>query len=108
MHWHDRPGNRPAPRHSQVLPCGQLEFSGTVKEFLLYSVLKLLPPMVRERGHVIENEPAILGIELRGSLRRPRTPGRAQIVDQFAKRGIIRSFLLRPRTGKGHQCAKNS
>jgi hypothetical protein len=99
----NRPGNRAAPRHFQVLAGGQLDLRGVVEKFFLHSVVKFLPAVVGKGSDIIENKAVILGVELRGSLRIPSTPGRAKAVYQLAERGIIRDLLLRAGAHKSHQ-----
>src|SRR6266481_1449524 len=108
MHRHNRPCDHPAAGHPQILPCRQLDLRGSIQKLLLHSIVILLPPVVGERCYIVENEAIVLRIELRRSLRRSRAPRRTQTVDQLAKRGVIRCFLLCPRPYKRQQCANKS
>src|SRR5882672_306579 len=105
MHRHNRPGDHPAAGHLQVPTRRELDLRCIIQEFLLHSVVKFLPTMVRERSHIVENQAIVLGVELRRSVRRSRAPSLAIAVDELAKGGIFRGLLLRPGSNKCQQCA---
>src|SRR6266403_961681 len=105
MHRHNRPGDHPAAGHLQVPTHRELDLRCIIQEFLLHSVVKFLPTMVRERSHIVEKQAIVLGVELRRSVRRSRAPSLAIAVDELAKGGIFRGLLLRPGSNKCQQCA---
>src|SRR6266478_3760526 len=91
MHRHNRPGDHPAAGHLQVPTRRELDLRCVIQEFLLHSVVKFLPTMVRERSHIVENQAIVLGVELRRSVRRSRAPSLAIAVDELTKGGIFRA-----------------
>src|SRR6266851_4290803 len=105
MHRHNRPGDHSAASHLQLLARRQSDLRGVIQKFLLHSVVKFLPPVVREGCNIVENQPVILGVELRRSLRRPRAPSCTKTVDEFTERSVVRGLLLRPGTNESQQGA---
>src|ERR1700704_6239677 len=104
MHRHNRPGDHPAASHLQIPARRQLDLRGIIQKFLLHSVLKFLPTVVRKGRDVVENETIVLCVKLRGSLRRSRAPSRAKTVDEFAEGGVVGGLLLRPGSNESQQC----
>src|SRR6266852_1458771 len=105
MHWHNRPGDHSAASHLQLLARRQSDLRGVIQKFLLHSVVKFLPPVVREGCNIVENQPVILGVELRRSLRRPRAPSCTKTVDEFTERSVVRGLLLCPGANESQQGA---
>src|SRR5216684_4016381 len=105
MHRHNRPGDHSAASHLQLLARRQSDLRGVIQKFLLHSVVKFLPPVVREGCNIVENQPVILGVELRRSLRRPRAPSCTKTVDEFTERSVVRGLLLRPGANESQQGA---
>src|SRR6266849_2152406 len=95
MHWHGRPRDHSAPRHSQFFACCQLDALRRLQKLLLDAVLIFLPAMVGERGDIVENKAVILRVELCRRFRVSSAPCGAKTVDEPAKRGVIAGFLLR-------------
>ena len=62
-----------------------------------------LPTVVRERSHIVEDQAAVLGVELPGGFRISSAPSRAKAVDEFAKRSVVRGLLLCPGSHERHQ-----
>src|SRR6266851_429363 len=85
MHRDDGPRDHAAARHSQVLPCRQLDLRSIIQKLFLHSVVKFLPAVVRERGDIVENEAAVLGIEFSGSFRIPRAPTKVSRAPTIAR-----------------------
>src|SRR5260370_17026168 len=105
MHRHSRRGHHSAVCRLQLLARRQSDLRGVIQKFLLHSVVKFLPPVVREGCNIVENKPVILGVELRRSLRRPRAPSCTKTVDEFTERSVVRGLLLRPGTNESQQGA---
>src|SRR6266849_2027700 len=103
MHWDGHPCDRPAAGHLQVLTRSQLDFRRALQKLLLHAIVVLLPTMVRKRRDIIKNESVVLGVELRGRIRRPRAPSGAIAVDELAKRGVVGGLLLRAGTNESQQ-----
>src|SRR5260370_8049374 len=98
----DGPRDRAAASPLQVLPCRQLDFRRIIQEFFLHPVVKFLPAVVREGRDVIENQAAVLGVELRRPLRVPSAPSRAEPLDALPKPPPARRLLLPPSANQPH------
>ncbi len=106
MHRHCRPRHSPMPPHLQIFSCAQRHARRAIQEFFLYAFVVFLPAMIGKRSKVVENQPVFLRIKLRGTIRISRAPCGAILVDQFAKSGFIRGFLLRTSSDKCQQSTR--
>src|SRR5260370_35586796 len=104
MHRYDRPGDHPAASHLQVLTRRQFNLRSIIQKLFQHSVVILLPAVVREGSYVVENEAIVFCVELSWRLCRSRAPSYAKAVDEFAKRGIVRGFLLCAGANECQQC----
>src|SRR5271156_3969001 len=107
MHRDRSPCHGTVPPHLQILARAQCRALRIVKEFSLHPVVIFLPAVIRKRGHVIKNQPIILGIKSRGVVRVVRAPRCTILPNQFAERRIVRGLLLRPRANKSQQSPRN-
>src|SRR5881296_2963423 len=92
MHRHDGPRDHAAASHVQLLTRRQLDFRCLIQKLFLHSVVIFLPTVVRERSHIVEDQAAVLGVELPGGFRISSAPSRAKAVDEFAKRSVVRGL----------------
>src|SRR5580658_9477415 len=98
MHGNRGPCHRPAPPHFQILDHTERYALRVVQKFLLHTFVVFLPAVIGKWSDVIKNEPILLGIETRWSIRVARAPRGAVLVDEFAESGVIGGLLLSARS----------
>src|ERR1700675_4669751 len=107
MHRDNGPGDHAGAGDLQVLAGRELDLRGVVQKFFLHPGFVVLPAVVGERSDIEENQAAVLGVELRGSVRGSGAPSSAKAVDQFPEGSVIGGFLLRASANKSDQGAKD-